>query len=796
MKRFSCKKYKAFIVLLPIITGICLSGCVNSTYMRLGQQYASSSDWDKSVQAFQEALTENPDDPEIQLLLLRSKKNASNAHLANGEALLNNNRFDEAITEFQMSMAFDSSNLKAESFLKKAKSMKESDHYLKIGQNLEKGQNYSQAREAFQKAIELYPENDVARSALARYKKTEEKPPPKYPLNLETEKPISLKFKNTPILNIFEVVTKLTGVNFIFDKDVKETKATLFLSNVSFDEFMEIFLRTNQLSATMVNEKTLLVYPDTDQKAKEYEDLQIRTFYLAHLDVKKAAAMLSKILKSQDISENEALNALVIRGPKEKLEVASKILEANDRPSSEVTLNVEILEVSRTKEQQLGLDFPDSVGISLGGPTLDFYTPGSATAPPSGGASVATLRKISDDNALISIPTATLHLLKGDDDTKILAKPQIRVKNGEKAKIHIGERIPLRTNRRTDTTGAVTYDYQYQDVGIKLNAEPVINVHDEIVLRLTLEISSLGSNVGTTDDPQYSINTRIVESVMSVRTGESVIIGGLISDEERKAVRKIPFLGEIPLFGYIFSNFDIEDLQKDILMAITPLIIRSQEIPDASISQVWSGKEKDFSLKGPYEGPVDQDDVFRDHPMDEPEGLPDEALNNLPEDLPATAPPGALQPEDERESLPPLRDDLSPPPQTSINNPEEISRLEPNKAEEKMAMNRKPSPEKTTAQGNDIPMISGQNPFSFTIQVNSYIHKKDAEERVKNLTQLGYDCFSHSGYIPSKDRVVYRVFVGKFTDLKSAKNMCKEMMSKKDFRKDIYVVNYHWALGE
>ena len=803
------------MILLMFLCCIYLCGCAGSRQVKLGQEYASEGDWDKSVQAFQEALVENPDDQEIQLMLLRAKKNASMAHLANGKALLDNKRYDEAITEFQMGIAFDSSNLQAESLLKKAKAMKESDYYLKMGRNLEKGQNYSQAKEAFQKAIELDPDNENAQSALARYKKIEEEPPPKYPLKIERKEPISLKFKNTPILNIFEVLTRLTGVNFIFDKDVKETKVTFFLSNVSFDEFMEIFLRTNELAATMVNEKTLLVYPDTPQKAKEYEDLQIRTFYLAHLDVKKASALLTKILNSKDISENEALNALVIRGPKETLEVAAKILEANDRPSSEVTFNVEILEVERIKEKQLGLDFPTTITGSLGEATTDFYTPGSDTAPAAGGASIPVLRRTSDENILVSIPTATLNLMKRDGDTKTLAKPQIRVKNRESAKIHIGDKIPLRTNRRMDTSGAVTYDYQYQDVGVKLNVEPIINLHDEITLKLTLEISSIGDNVGTADDPQYTIKTRTAESVMTVRAGESVIIGGLISDEERKTVRKVPLLGEIPVLGYVFSSYDTDDIQKDILMAITPIIIRNQEIPDVSIARIWSGKEEDFSLKGPYEEEVDQEINLLDRPREElsmeeepppwmgidtmedtppmpdeeaeifPPGIgPEEDFPEGPMDMPLDVIP---EPEDEPALLPPPLDDEGPPvPQPGVTeaDPQAVAKAEQlDETTESDALKR------------DTLADFWPNSLPYSIQVNAYIRKTDAEKRVNSLKQMEYDCFTYAGYVPMKDSTFYRVFIGKFKDYKTAKEFCEDLRQRGDFAKDIYVVNRSWAIG-
>ena len=210
-------------------------------------------------------------------------------------------------------------------------------------------------------------------------------------------------------------------------------------------------------------------------------------------------------------------------------------------------------------------------------------------------------RRFPSENILLSLPTATINLLKQDGDTNILAKPQLRVKNGEKARIHIGERVPLRSNRRVDTTSAITTDYQYQDVGIKLEVEPLINIHDDINLKMILEVSALGANLGTADDPQYSIRTRTAQSVLNVRAGETVIIGGLISDEERRAVRKIPGLGDLPVLGRLFSNNNSNDIKSDVLMTITPIVVRSLEVPDQSLTQIWSGREDEFSTDRPFD---------------------------------------------------------------------------------------------------------------------------------------------------------------------------------------------------
>ncbi|RJR44805.1 MAG: hypothetical protein C4576_12850 [Desulfobacteraceae bacterium] len=598
---------RTFTSQILFIAILALGGCATlpekSGFLDQGKALGAQGDWDRSVQALQKAFHENPEDKEVRLLLIRAKRNASLSHMTIGDALLKENRFDEAITEFQMSIALDPTNTKAESLLEKSRAMKESEYQLKRADTLIKTENFIQAEKALETAVKLNPQNQRAQELLSSLKG---KTSPSSPLRtkLDAVSPISLKFKDTPILNIFEALTKLTGVNFIFDRDLQDHKATIFVTEVAFDEFMDVFLRTNKLASKIVNSRTMIIYPDTADKAKEYRDLQIRTFYLANLDTKRAVALLSKVLRSKDITPNETLNAVVIRGPKELVDIASRVIEANDRQVSEVMMGVEILEVARTNELNLGVEFdPPSVSVGLGEPSEGFFNqdPKSSSFRALGGASLKALRKASAENVLLSLPTATINLLKQDGDTRILAKPQLRVKNGEKARIHIGERVPLRSNRRMETTGEVTNDYQYQDIGIKLEVEPVMNLHDDITLKMILEVSALGANLGTTDDPQFSIRTRTAQSVLNVRAGETIILGGLISDEERRSVRKVPFLGDIPVLGHLFSNRNNNDVKSDILMAITPIVIRSLDVPDPSVTRIWSGKEDEFSSEKPFE---------------------------------------------------------------------------------------------------------------------------------------------------------------------------------------------------
>ena len=579
-------------VMLPQM--LLFQGCVsNNVHHVKAQRLENVKDYDLAVKYYTKALQKNPDNLDSKLGLKHARQKASISHMYEAEKLLGKKYFKKAIEELQVSIAFYPGNIRAIELINKAKKMKQSQYYFNKGNQQIKIGKYKNARGSFRKAFELNPENIEAETALTSFKKRAEDLPV-HRLDYRSNAPISLKFKKTPVLNVFEIISKLSGINFIFDKDVKESKVTLFMTDVSFDKFLEVLLKTNSLKAKLINRKTMLIYPDTTGKTKEYEDLYVKTFYLSYLDAKNAVVILTKMLKSKNITLNKKLNSVTVRAQINELELAARIIEANDRTPSEVIMNVEILEVSRSTEKDLGLSVSDTItfGVSETSSGIDYD-------PAFGFASMGSLKdisNISNKELYLSLPTATLKLLKQHGDTKTLAKPQIRVSSSEKASILIGERVPIRTNRKVQTDGTTTYDFQYQDVGIKLTVEPVINMYDQITMKLNIEVSALSSNVGTSDDPQYAIKTRTVNTVMTINDGDNVIIGGLIQDEDRATTRKIPLAGDMPMVGKLFSSKNSEVVERDILMSITPVIIRRLDVPNQEIAAFWSGTQKQAAL--------------------------------------------------------------------------------------------------------------------------------------------------------------------------------------------------------
>lgn len=709
---------------------LCIAGCSGSgKYIKTGNTLMDSRDWDKSVVYLREAREKYPDNTEISLLLFRAEWQASLMYLEKGNTFLREGDFDQAILSFKTSLNFSPDNQQAKSLIGKAEKMKSAQAFFEDAESLMKRGAYGKAKESLEKSLQLNPDHEGARKLISFFSADETSGkgkdfPPEYKLRSNSDAPISLKFRKTPIVNVFEALSKLSGINFVFDKDMRETDVTLFMTDVSFDRFIDVLLRTNSLSARVINEKTMLIYPNTPEKAKEYEDLKIRTFYLENIEANKMVTILSKILKNYDISANEKLNTIVIRGTSEAVELASRIIRANDRAPSEVLLNVEILEVKRDKEKQLGLEFSDSVSLGIGPEATEIKTDTARASF----ASLYSLDSLSNKELLLSLPTATINLLKRDGDTKILAKPQIRVKNLEKAFIHVGDRVPIRSNRMVDSNGNETYDYAYQDVGIKLETMPVINMVNEISLTLSLEVSGLGNNVGTALDPQYAIRTRNAKTVLTMKDGEVIVIGGLISDEERESVKKIPLLGSIPIFGALFSNFDTGNSETDILMVITPFVIKTQEIPEMNIRELWSGKERDFSLSEPYDNPENEGSPYQEYP---------------------------------------------------------------NKAyfRERAIQMKKSAP--ALKQGNDPKVDLKDSVWEistpYSIHVNSYQTLKMTEERVRELKALGYDAFFVSAEVPGKG-LYYRVFVGRFSDMSSAANALSLYKNRKEFAKDIHVM--------
>ncbi len=588
-------KVEGFILLLYLITVFTIS-CAASKEARLGEEFSKAGNWDGAVLAYQQAIEKSPKDRELRNKLLHAKTKAAEGRYAKGRDYLKEKKIESAIEEFKKSVELMPSIDEYSKTLRNAGKLKEAEEYYIAGVRLQKAGKIDEAISEFEKALELDPTHQQAQEALTKAGKKREKAE-EGELTLASTKPISLKFQNTKIKEVFELLSKLSGVNILFDADVKNDPVTVFIKDAAFHQALNLILTTNKLFMKKISEDTILIVPKTKQKIDQYQDLLIRTFYLSNVKAKDMVNLLKTMLDTKRIYINEELNAIVVRESPEKIKLAEKIIDANDRRIAEVMLDVEILEVDRNKLLKYGYSLSKTFNItsSLSGSTTD----STQTTM-----NLNTLKSIGIGNLFFSLPTASISidLMKQDTDAQTLANPKIRVINNKPAKIHIGDRVPIKISTITEATGQTRNIYEYKDVGVKLSVEPSIHLGNNITIKMGLEISSLGNNVGSATDPQYVIGSRNTETMLNLKDGEAVIIGGLIKDEERNTVDKIPLLGDIPILGKLFSKTDKGTIKTDILMTITPRIIRNLEVPDKELQAFWSGTEENYSTKQIFAG--------------------------------------------------------------------------------------------------------------------------------------------------------------------------------------------------
>ena len=393
-------------------------------------------------------------------------------------------------------------------------------------------------------------------------------------------KPVTLELRDANIKVVFEALSRATGINFILDKDIRpDTKATIFIKQARIEDAIDLVLSSNGLQKKALSDNTALVFPNTQAKLKDYQDLMIRSFYLTNTSAKQVSALLKTMLKTKDIFVDDRLNMLVMRDTPEIIHLAEKLVAANDLADPEVMLEIEVLEVSRSRLQELGIIYPSQLSV---------LSPTALT--------LEALKQLNSSTVGVS-PNPALNFKKTTGDVNLLSNPRIRVKNNEKAKILVGDKVPIITTTSTANVG-VSESVQYVDVGLKLDVEPRITLDDFVNIKIGLEVSSLGEKTITRNGATvYTIGTRNANTVLRLKNGETQILAGLILDDERKNASKLPGLGDIPLIGRLFSNQEDRKSKTEIVLAITPRIIGNISRPQAEISEYWSGSENRISDK-------------------------------------------------------------------------------------------------------------------------------------------------------------------------------------------------------
>ncbi len=524
-----------------------------------------------------------PDNVEYRTFYARSRETYINQLLSNADKQRLLGQFEDAGAYYQRVLIMDAGNIRGQSGLTLVQT---GQRHLRI---IAEAGTMAEAGDLDAALMHLRPvlaENPAQREAKSLLRKIEETQMKAAALNTvlksSLRKPVTLEFRDAPLKSVFEVLSRTSGINFVFDRDVRpDLRSTIYVRNIRIEDAVRFLLTTNQLEQKVLSENTILVYPNLPNKQKDYLELMVKSFYLANADVKQTLNLVKTVVKTRDVFIDEKLNLLIMRDTPDAIRLAEKLIAAQDLAEPEVMLDVEVLEIARNRLTELGIRYPTQVAVGVQGAA----GPGSVTLAETKGRLSGIIRLDITDPALI------LNLRKQDGDTNLLANPRIRVKNREKAKIHIGDKLPVITTTSTANVG-VSESVTYLDVGLKLDVEPNVFLEDEVSMKVSLEVSNIVQEIRSANGTlTYRLGTRNTATALRLKNGETQVLAGLIQDEERNTADKVPGLGDLPIVGRLFSSHKDERNKTEIVLLITPYIVRNIDRPGAATLEFMSGTD-------------------------------------------------------------------------------------------------------------------------------------------------------------------------------------------------------------
>jgi len=580
-----------------------LAGCAyfNSPDIKRGDQLLAAGNWEEASLAYKQALKDDPFNSTLQGKYTMARERAAASYEERGRAYLKEHQPDLALEQFKRALTIEPSSLDHQSGLLEALRLtdargqnREADRLAQLGRT-------DEAMEAYARAAELDPSFKEPLESISKL--TEEQ----QALNRDDRRkqPVTLRFRNAGLKEVLEGIGKAGGINLIFDKDIRNDPVTISIQDTPFEEAFNLILNSNSLFAHTVSPGVMIVSPNTKQKQEQYQDLMIRTFYLSNAKAKDMLVLLKSMLDSKRMQANEQLNTIVIRDQPEKLEMAEKIILANDRLESEVLFDVEILEVNRTVNQTYGLTYPKSVAAAMVPPGFTGLINGDIGQQ----FTLSQLTSLGQGNYLFKLPTnVQLDFFKQITDAKTLASPKIRVVNNKKAEINIGDKQPILLSTTNvlpgqaatgavPTTSTVT-SIEFRDTGVKLTVEPSIHLGNELSLKMKIEVVSLGEQVTLQLNPpitQFKFGNRSAETMLNVRDGETIVLGGLIQEQDQKTRITIPWIGDLPFIGNLLSSFQTQRVTTEVILTITPHIIQGMTPPGLSKQVFWSGTDSTYA---------------------------------------------------------------------------------------------------------------------------------------------------------------------------------------------------------
>jgi general secretion pathway protein D len=552
-------------LLLPLALALA-TGCATSQAFRSAENAERLQDYDRAVLEYQRAVSGDPDNVQYRRSLERARMRASNDHTNRARRLAGRGSYDEALTEYRLALELNPGAPGVAEEMRDAEAMRE------------------RGRTSFEDVKERARERAL----------------PGLDLGADAQQPLGLVFRGASLREAYLALGRAASVNFTFDPSFQDTSVSLDLQNVGFDQALTALAAAGRTFHRVVDSKVLNVVPDTPSKRRDFEQQVVKTLFLSNADLKETIDLLRVVLGARRIAPVPGSNALTINDTPDKVAAAERIVEIVDKRRAEVVVEVQILEVARNKLKEYGiyltsgLDAQGIEGIASG------IFPDPRITNPSDG-------PYDPDNLLVtSLPGAVLRLLETDSSTRLLANPQLRISEGETAQARFGDQVPVPVTTFTAiATGGIPQQpitsFEYKNVGVNIDMTPRVHHDGEVTLQLKLDISAVGA-------PGYqglpTFNSRTVNSTIRLRDGETNMLAGLILDNERRGLTGLPGLASIPFLGRLFAKNKEEATQTDIVMTLTPHVIRRSDIGERDLrSFLVGGEASPFLFEVPGQAP-------------------------------------------------------------------------------------------------------------------------------------------------------------------------------------------------
>jgi general secretion pathway protein D len=592
-----------------------LSACASGNSMKLAEQAERRSDFDRAVVEYTTALRKDPDNHAARTSLQRVRIRASEEHYLRGRRLSASERYQEAAIELQLATELNPTNTSADAELREVRRRLRTKVAVERGDKTELEALIERSRTLAPIGLEL-PDG--------------------------VKLPDSMTFSTSSRL-IFQAIAKWADLNVVFDPAFREERVTADLRNTTLPGALSSLTAATHTFYRVTAPRTITIVPDTPAKRREYEEQVVQTFYVSNADLKEVIDLLRIVVDVRQISPTTAVNAISLKDTPERIAAAAKLISAIDKARPELVIDVELLEVDRTRLREYGLQFATPGGEGGISGVLD---------PNRSGMTLDDLAHLNSSQIFVTgLPALYYRLLKNDTATRTLANPQLRTSEGVPAQARFGERVPIPvTTFAPIATGGINQQpitsFVYEPIGVNIDITPRTHHDDEVTLALKVTLSNISGSLNNLP----TFGNREITTTIRLKDGETNMLAGLIRDEERTVMTGLAGLGDLPIIGRLFANNRKEVHESDIVLTLTPHIVRVLDLTEADLRPFRLGR-----------------DVAAPPAPELPAGTPrDRELDPLAEPTAPTFPqprqPGSITPDPLKGTLPGTVAPILPPP--------------------------------------------------------------------------------------------------------------------------------------